>query len=145
MAQIPNRIADILKSPTARALPRTIDYPKADTAAYIQGLDNFHRVFAIRPGDHVVMLTDPLLDPRVIQAVYGMARARGASFVSYMGKSTRYVAVPDEAKPLFVRPPLVASTLIASVFDSFCIALRRHKEQRRVDITLFPHPLRLEP
>src|ERR1700722_6017699 len=89
MAQIPNKIADILKSPTARALPRPVDCPKADTAAYVQGMDNFHRVFAIRPGDHVVMLTDPLLDPRVVQAVQGLAKARGASFVSYMGKSTQ--------------------------------------------------------
>jgi hypothetical protein len=137
MAQIPNKIADILKSPTARALPRPVDYGKADTAAYIQGLDNFHRVFAIRPGDHVVMLTDPLLDPRVIQAVYGMARARGASFISYMGTSTRYVAVPDEAKQLLERATFVVSTWFASVFDPFCIALRRDKGQRWVKITFF--------
>ena len=40
---------------------------------------------AIKPGDHVVMLTDPLIDPRVLQAVYGVAKARGATFASYMG------------------------------------------------------------
>ena len=137
MAQIPNRIADILKSPTARALPRPVDYPRPDTAAYVQGLDNFHRVFAIRPGDHVVMLTDPLLDPRVTQAVYGMARARGASFISYMGTSTRYVAVPDEAKQLLERATFVVSTWFASVFDPFCIGLRRNKGQRWVKITFF--------
>ena len=73
------------------------------TTEYIQALDNFHRVFGIRTGDHVVMLTDPLLDPRVVQAVQGLAKARGATFASYMGESTRYVAVPDEAKALLER------------------------------------------
>jgi hypothetical protein len=137
MAQIPNRVEEILRSSTARALPRPVDYPKADTAAYIQALDNFHRVFAIRPGEHVVMLTDPLLDPRVVQAVYGMARARGATFASYMGKSTRYMAVPDEAKQLIERANFVVSTWFASVIDPFCINLRRTKGQRWVKITFF--------
>lgn len=137
MARIPNKVADILNSSTARALPRPVDYPKADTAAYIQGVDNFHRVFAIRPGDHVVMLTDPLLDPRVVQAVYGLARARGASFISYMGKSTQYVEVPDEAKALLERATFVVSTWFASVFDPFCIGLRRNKGQRWIKITFF--------
>ena len=100
MAPIPNRVADILKSKTMRGLPRPVDYPTADVASYVQGVDNFHKVLAIRPGDHVVMLTDPLLDPRVIQAVYGLARARGATFASYMGRSTQLMAVPDEAKAL---------------------------------------------
>jgi hypothetical protein len=137
MAQIPNKVADILKSPTARALPRPVDYPKPDTASSVQGMDNFHRVFAIRPGDHVVMLTDPLLDPRVVQAVQGLAKARGASFVSYMGKSTQYTAVPDEAKALLERATFVVSTWFASVFDPFCIALRRNKGQRWIKITFF--------
>src|ERR1700723_613063 len=98
MSSIPSSVADILKSKTMRGLPRPVEYPAADPATYVQGVDNFHKVFAIRPGDHVVMLTDPLLDPRVVQAVYGLARARGASFVSYMGPSTRLMAVPDEAR-----------------------------------------------
>lgn len=137
MAQIPNSVADILKSATMRGLPRPVDYPKADTASYIQALDNFHRVFAIRPGEHVVMLTDPLLDPRVIQAVYGMARARGATFASYMGTSTRYTHVPDEAKELIERANFVVSTWFASVMDPFCIGLRRTKGQRWIKITFF--------
>src|SRR3954463_4641224 len=98
MAQIPNKVSDILKSPTMRGLPRAVEYPTVSVAETVMANDNFHRVFGIRAGDHVVMLTDPLLDPRVTQAISGLARARGASFVSYMGKSTQYTEVPDEAK-----------------------------------------------
>ena len=83
------------------------------------------------------MLTDPLLDPRVVQAVQGLAKARGATFASYMGESTRYVAVPDEAKALLERATFVVSTWFASVFDPFCIGLRRNRGQRWVKITFF--------
>src|ERR1700722_10899189 len=107
MSSIPNSVADILKSKTMRGLPRPVEYPAVDPATAVQGADNFHKVFAIRPGDHVVMLTDPLLDPRVVQAVYGLAKARGASFVSYMGKSTQYTRVPEEAKALIERATFV--------------------------------------
>jgi hypothetical protein len=137
MAQIPNKISDILKSRTARALPTPIEYPKADIASAVMANDNFHRVFGIRSGDHVVMLTDPLLDPRVTQAIQGLARARGASFVSFMGKSTQYTEVPDEAKALLERATFVVSTWFASVFDPFCIGLRDKKGQRWVKITFF--------
>jgi hypothetical protein len=86
MALIPTSVADILKSKTRRGLPHPVDYPKVDVASYVQGADNFHKVMAIKPGDHVVMLTDPLIDPRVLQAVYGVAKARGATFTSYMAR-----------------------------------------------------------
>ena len=137
MVQIPNSVPDILKSKTMRGLPRPVDYGTADLASQIQGNDNFHRVFAVRPGEHVVMLTDPLLDPRVVQAVYGLAKARGASFVSYMGKSTQYTRVPEEAKALIERATFVVSTWFASVVDPFCIGLRRNKGQRWIKITFF--------
>ena len=94
----PKSNAELMASPTRRDLPRALDYGHASTTEYTQALDNFHRVFGIRQGDHVVMLTDPLLDPRVVQVVQGLAKARGATFISYMGESTRYVTVPDEAK-----------------------------------------------
>ncbi|HUZ72526.1 MAG TPA: hypothetical protein VMU87_06045 [Stellaceae bacterium] len=137
MAQIPNSVADILKSKTTRGLPRPVDYGTTDVASHVQGNDNFHRVFAIRPGEHVVMLTDPLLDPRVVQAVYGLARARGATFTSYMGPSTRLMAVPDEARALVERADFVVSSWFASVIDPFCIDLRRDKGQRWIKITFF--------
>ena len=132
MPLIPNRNEDIIASHTRRGLPRAVQYGEASTAEYIQALDNFSRVFGIRQGDHVVMLTDPLLDPRVIEAVRGLAKARGATFISYMGESTRYVVVPDEAKALLERATFVVSTWFASVFDSFCQNLRRKKGQRRI-------------
>ena len=137
MPRIPSTNEDILKSPTMRAVPRAVDYGKATVSEYVQAVDNFHKVFGIRQGDHVVMLTDPLLDPRVIQAVEGLAKARGATFISYMGESTRYVAVPDEAKALLERATFVVSTWFASVFDPFCQKLRRNKGQRWVKITFF--------
>jgi hypothetical protein len=137
VTRIPITNQDILNSKTRRGLPAPVDYGKATTTEYVQALDNFHRVFGIRTGDHVVMLTDPLLDPRVVQAVQGLARARGASFASYMGESTRYVAVPDEAKALLERATFVVSTWFASVFDPFCINLRRKQGQRWVKITFF--------
>ncbi len=137
MVAFPRSNADIAASKTTRGLPREVDYGKATTTEYIQALDNFHRVFAVRPGEHVVMLTDPLLDPRVVQAVQGVCKARGATFISYMGESTRYVAVPDEAKTLLERADFVVSTWFASVFDPFCQRLRREKGQRWVKITFF--------
>ncbi len=132
-----NSVEDILASPTRRGLPRKIAHPQSAVADYMKGVDNFCRVMAIRPGDHVVMLTDPLLDPRVTQAVQGLARGRGATFISYMGDSTRYVTVPDEAKALLERATFVVSTWFASVLDPFCIGLRRGKGQRWVKITFF--------
>jgi hypothetical protein len=137
MPLIPNSVADILKSKTRRGLPHAVDYPKADVTSYTQGADNFHKVMAIRPGDHVVMLTDPLIDPRVLQAVYGVAKVRGATFASYMGPSTRLMEVPEEAKALVERATFVVSTWFASVIDPFCINLRRKKGQRWVKITFF--------
>lgn len=132
-----NSIEDILASGTRRGVPRAVEHPQSDIASYMRGVDNFCRVMAIRPGDHVVMLTDPLLDPRVIQAVQGLARGRGATFISYMGDSTRYVTVPEEAKALLERATFVVSTWFASVLDPFCIGLRRNKGQRWVKITFF--------
>ena len=137
MRTVPSTTAEIMASPTRRGLPRPVEYGQASTADYMQGVDNFCRVFAIRPGDHVVMLTDPLLDPRVVQAVQGLARGRGATFISYMGDSTRYVTVPDEAKALLERATFVVSTWFASVLDPYCIGLRRNKGQRWVKITFF--------
>jgi len=137
MPTVPNSVVDILKSPTRRGLPRPVEYPQADIASYTQALDNFHRTFGIRTGDHVGMLTDPLLDPRVIQAVYGLAKARGATFASYMGASTRLAAVPDEAKPVIDRATFVVSTWFASIIDPYCIGLRRNQGQRWIKITFF--------
>ncbi len=137
MPSIFNSVEDILASPTRRGLPRKVEHKPADVASYMKGVDNFCRVMAIRPGDHVVMLTDPLLDPRVVQAVQGLARGRGATFASFMGESTRYVTVPEEVKPVLEKATFVVSTWFASVLDPYCIALRRKMGQRWVKITFF--------
>ncbi len=133
----PTKVADILRSKTSRGLPRPVEIPPAGTADYHMGVDNFHKVFAIKSGDHVVMLTDPHIDPRILQAVYGLCRARGATFASYMGRSPQTMEVPEEAKPVLDRATFVVSTWFASVIDPYCIALRAKKGQRWVKITFF--------
>ena len=137
MSTIPTTVEDILKSTTSRGLPRPVEYPDVDIATYFQGVDNFHKVFAIRPGDHVVYLCDPLIDPRVGQAIYGLAKARGATFASYMGPSTQLTRAPEEARALIERADFVVSTWFASVIDPFFIGLRRDKGQRWIKITFF--------
>jgi hypothetical protein len=137
MAIIPNRVEDILKSKTSRGLPRPVDISETDVSSYFQGVDNFHRVFAIRPGDHVVFLTDPFLDQRVVQAVQGLAKVRGATFTSYMGSSTQLMYAPEEARDLIARADFVVSTWFASIRDPFILALRRDKGQRWIKITFF--------
>lgn len=106
------------------------------TKHWFQAVDNFTRVFAIRPGERVLVLADPLLDTRVIDAVIGLAAARGASVRVYMEPSTRVTAVPEAAKPLLEMADFVVSTWFCSIIDPFCIALRK-RGQRWVKITYF--------
>jgi len=101
-----------------------------------QQLDNFARVFAIRPGDKVLFLADPLLDPRVIQAVSGIARARGATVRTYMEPSTRVTEIPPNIHGLLEEATFVVSTWFCSIIDPLCIQLRRDG-QRWVKITYF--------
>ena len=106
------------------------------TKHWFQALDNFTRVFAMRAGEQVLILADPLLDPRVIDAVMGLAAARGAQVRVYMEPSTRVTAMPEAAKPLLAAADFVVSTWFCSIIDPFCIALRK-KGQRWVKITYF--------
>jgi hypothetical protein len=103
---------------------------------HVQAMDNFVRVFAMRPGDRVLLLGDPLLDPRVIDAVMGLAKARGATVRVYMEPSSRVTEVPDSVKPLLAEASFVVSTWFCSIIDPHCIALRK-KGQRWVKITYF--------
>ena len=107
-----------------------------ETKHFFQALDNFTRTFAFRPGDRVLLLADPLLDTRVIDAVGGHAKARGATMRVYMEPSSRVTAVPDEAKPLLDKATFVVSTWFCSIVDPFCIGLRK-RGQRWVKITYF--------
>lgn len=107
-----------------------------ETKHFFEALDNFTRTFAFRAGDAVLMLADPLLDPRVIDAVQGHAKARGATVRVYMEPSSRVTAIPETIKPLLEQANFVVSTWFCSIIDPFCIALRK-RGQRWVKITYF--------
>ncbi|CAN5305270.1 hypothetical protein BH10PSE17_BH10PSE17_16110 [soil metagenome] len=119
-----------------QGLPPAADPATTQTKYFFQALDNFQRVFAIRAGDEVLILADPLLDPRVIDAVIGIAKSRGASVRIYMEPSTQVTAIPEEVKPLLRRATFVVSTWFCSILDPVCIQLRR-EGQRWVKITYF--------
>jgi hypothetical protein len=117
-------------------LPPPLNPAITSVKEHFQAVDNFCRVFAIRPGDRVLMLTDALLDPRVVDAITGLARARGASVRVYTEPTTKLPAVPEEVKPLLASATFVVSTWFCSILDPFCIGLRR-EGQRWVKITYF--------
>ncbi len=117
-------------------LPAPENPARVGTRNYFQALDNFTRVFAIRPGDRVLFLADPLLDRRVIEAVSGLAQSRGASMRIYMEPSTRVTEVPKNVHALLEDATFVVSTWFCSILDPLCIGLRR-KGQRWVKITYF--------
>ena len=81
-------------------LPGTNVLPTVSTAHRFQALENFMRVFAVRPDDRVVFLADQKLDPRVIHAVCGLARARGVEARVYMSHTTQHTEIPEAVKPL---------------------------------------------
>ena len=110
--------------------------PKFTDKDWFQAMDQFARVFAIRPGERVLMLTDPLLDARVAEAVRGIAAARGATFTQYMAGDTSLPAVPDELKPVIEKADFIVSTWFCSIEDPFNVAMRK-KGQRWVKITYF--------
>jgi len=106
------------------------------TSKHFQALENFFQVFAIRPGERVLMLTDPLLDIGVIQAIQGLCQSRGAIFQMYMAPNTRSPGVPEEVKPLINAAQFIVSTWFCSIEDPFNIAQRK-AGQRWVKITYF--------
>ncbi len=107
-----------------------------ETRHWFQALENFCRVFAIRRGERVLMLTDPLLDPRVVDAISGLAQARGATVNVFMAHTTTLSAIPEEIKPLLAQAQFVVSTWFCSIEDPFNVALRQ-AGQRWVKITYF--------
>ena len=70
---------DIVNSKYATAMPAPAVLPQTDTRNYFQAVDNLIKVYAIRPTDKVLFLTDPLLDRRIVDAISGIANARGGS------------------------------------------------------------------
>src|SRR6476469_2471285 len=67
------------EAPVYVGLPPPLDPAITHVNAYFQSLDNFCRVFAIRQGHRVLGLGDALLASRVIDAVSGLAKGRGAT------------------------------------------------------------------
>jgi hypothetical protein len=110
--------------------------PRFGDTEWFQALEQFTRVFAIRPGERVLMLTDPLLDRRVVDAVSGIARSRGATLTQYMAPNTSLPGVPDEVKPIIEKADFVVSTWFCSIEDPFNVAMRK-RGQRWVKITYF--------
>lgn len=125
-----------MTSPTYQGLPLPLAPHITETREFFQALDNFTRTFAFRAGDRVLLLTDPLLDPRVVDAVSGHARARGAVVRQFMEPSSRVERIPDSVKPLLEEATFVVSTWFCSIIDPYCIA-RRRQGQRWVKITYF--------
>ncbi len=119
-----------------RAMPIAPAHAITETKYFFQALENFQRVFAIRPNEQVLILSDPLLDPRVIDAVIGLAKARGATVRVYTEPNSRVTEVPDHIKPLVEASQFVVSTWFCSIIDPFFIDMRR-RGQRWVKITYF--------
>ena len=117
-------------------LPPGINSATTQTKNYFAALENFQRTFAFKQGDKVLLLTDPLLDTRVADAIMGLARARGATVRQYMETTSQVTAVPEVAKALISDADFVVSTWFCSILDPFFIE-RRIAGQRWVKITYF--------
>jgi hypothetical protein len=117
-------------------LPPGVRAATTDTKNYFAALENFQRTFAFERGDKVLLLTDPLLDTRVADAVMGLAKARGATVRQYMDTTSQITEVPELVKTLVADADFVVSTWFCSIFDPFFIA-QRGRGQRWVKITYF--------
>jgi hypothetical protein len=123
-------------TPTLRTMPAPLPHGVEDLRHAAESFDHFARVMAIRPGERVLLLTDPRLDPRVVHAIEGIARARGASTRVFMEATSQVLEIPPAARPLLEEADFVVSTWFCSVLSPFCIALRK-RGQRWVKITYF--------
>src|SRR5262249_43293307 len=89
MAFHPPSYDDIVNSKYATAMPATTVLPQTETRNYFQAIDNLIKVYAIRPTDKVLFLTDPLLDRRVVDAISGIANSRGVFPREFMAPTTQ--------------------------------------------------------
>ena len=137
MNHIPPSRDDILASATASAMPSDAMTESTRLRNRFQAITNMNRVFAIRPGEKVAFLTDPLLDRRVVDAISGIAYANGATVREFMWHSTRNTEIPPEARPLVEDSDFVVSSWFASTGCPFANKMRREKGQRWIKITFF--------
>lgn len=107
------------------------------TEQYFQAIDNMNKVFAIKPDDTLLFLSDPLIDPRVFHAIAGIARSRGVRPELYMSSNWNSGIFPEELKPVYEKASLVVSTWFASIGDPYCLKVRRDTGQRTVKMTYF--------
>ena len=124
-----------LKDPFV-GLPLPLNAAVTQTKNYFAALENFQRTFAFKQGDQVLLLTDPLLDVRVVDAIMGLAKARGAVVRQFMETTSQITAVPEAVKVLVAQADFVVSTWFCSILDPFFIA-QRARGQRWVKITYF--------
>lgn len=129
--QVPSEIVDGRTVPGARPLPLT------ELERHYHAVSNFVRTFDIRPTDTVVMLTDRLLDPRVVSAISGLCTAQGVQPTIITSHTTQHFSIPEDVKPILEKASFVVSTWYCSVMDPYCVALRRDRGQRWVKITFF--------
>jgi hypothetical protein len=137
MAFHPPSYSDIVASQYATAMPSTQVLPQTEVRHYFQAIDNLIKVFAIRPGDEVLFLTDPLLDRRVVDAISGIAHSRGVFPREFMAATTQLHDCPAEARPLVEKATFVISSWFCSVNAPLFIKLRKEKGQRWIKITYF--------
>ena len=137
MTHTPPSLEDIRASATASALPSTAETESVRIRNRFQAIANMDRVFAMKAGENVAFLTDPRLDRRVVDAISGIARARGAECREFMWPSTRITEIPEPARPLLSESDFVVSTWFASTVCPFANRLRREEGQRWVKITYF--------
>lgn len=128
--------AHLARGDVMTGLPQPLAPAITQTKNYFAALENFQRTFAFKQGDKVLLLTDPLLDTRVADAVTGLARARGATVRQYMETTSQMTGVPEAAKALVSDADFVVSTWFCSILDPFFIA-QRAAGQRWVKITYF--------
>ena len=107
------------------------------TEHYFQAIDNTIKVFAIKPDDTLLFLSDFLIDPRVFHAVAGIARSRGVRPELYMSSNWNSGVFPQELKPVYEKASLVVSTWFASIGDPYCLKVRKDTGQRTVKMTYF--------
>lgn len=117
-------------------LPQDSTLPTVLTGLYFEALENFTRTFAFRADDRVVMLLDRKIDPLVIHAISGLARARGVRPWVILSDTTQHTEIPEEVKPILAQATFVVSSWFCSIIDPFCIGLRK-KGQRWVKVTYF--------
>ncbi len=137
MTFVPPKRDDILRSNLASAMPATGILPQTDTRNYFQAIDNLIRVFAFRPNEEILFLTDPLVDRRVVDALSGIALSRGVQPREFMGPSSQIPKCPEEVKTIVEKATFVISSWFCSVNDPFFMKLRKDKGQRWVKITYF--------